>query len=396
MAAVVSAWLITRVGLVVAVLEGWYPQQSPVTGDIRIYHRWAAELLAGRFPVHDLRWQYPPGAALPILAGSVAGSHYRDWFLAVMLALDLVGLLVLLRPGGHGLCRTPAAWLWTLGLAALGPVTWFRFDLVPTVLTVAALAVGGVAGGLLLGLGGWVKLWPVLALPVLRRGGSAVVGLVAAGVVGAVGLIVAGAGPALLSMAHHQGSRGLEIESVLAAGFLVGDVLGHPARPRYHYGSFQFTGAHVTSLLRLGTALDVVVVVGYLAGCCWLRFRGARPPVGLAFCGLLGVMLASRVLSAQYLVWLVGLAAVAVRRREPGQLAAAALVGGAAVLTQVLYPATYLDLIAGHPLNAAVLLARDVLLVAALAVATWGVVRGVRSTREMTDLRTWAADILAQ
>ena len=74
-----------------------------------------------------------------------------------------------------------------------------------------------------------------------------------------------------------------------------------------------------------------------------------------------------KVLSPQFLIWLLPLVPLVRGRRG---FAASALLGLALLLTQVWFPIRYFDLVAFDPFPSWVLLARDVVLVALLVVLT--------------------------
>jgi hypothetical protein len=74
-----------------------------------------------------------------------------------------------------------------------------------------------------------------------------------------------------------------------------------------------------------------------------------------------------KVLSPQFLIWLLPLVPLVRGRRG---LAASVLLGLALLLTQVWFPIRYFDLVAFDPFPSWVLLARDLVLLALLAVLT--------------------------
>ena len=79
-----------------------------VTSDVSvIYQGWSEVLRGGAFPAHDVTWQYPPAAALPMLApGALPFLEYTSAFFVLACAADAVAFGLLLyagrRPGGRG------------------------------------------------------------------------------------------------------------------------------------------------------------------------------------------------------------------------------------------------------------------------------------------------------
>jgi hypothetical protein len=77
----------------------------------------------------------------------------------------------------------------------------------------------------------------------------------------------------------------------------------------------------------------------------------------------------SRVISPQYLVWLLGLAAVCLTSRRTGQRPVAALILAATVLSTVIYPVLYAEVTHSTWTGCTLLLLRNGLLVAASALS---------------------------
>lgn len=380
-AAVLVAWLITRAAMVAAVHWSGYPSPGAVTSDTRLYAAWASLLRTGHFPASDASWQYPPGAAGVLLVPSFAGGAYRSAFVALMLAVDLGVVLALLRRAHRGDRRT-AAWTWVGGIAAVGPVALYRFDLVPTALAVAGLLVTSpYAAGALLGLGGLVKLWPAVLVGSVRERGAPVAGwtaplraLSAAVVVPAAalaGLALSGRLGEALAFTRHTRDRGLQIESVAATPYLLVHAFAPDAgglRIVRRYGAYEVVGAYVW----LGVAITTVATLGGLAVYAVLaRRRGHRPEdrAGLALAAVLMLLVTSKVLSPQYLVWAVGVGAVT-------QLGPGRRYGGAVVLTvvaaalgQAVFPGTYLSLLHARPAAVLLLFGRNAVLLTALVLA---------------------------
>jgi hypothetical protein len=80
-----------------------------------------------------------------------------------------------------------------------------------------------------------------------------------------------------------------------------------------------------------------------------------------------------KVLSPQYMLWLVPLGALALAWRMH---ALAGAVAAAAVLTQVEFPARYFDLVEGETFPAVVVALRNLVLLAVVALALRAVLRG--------------------
>ncbi|MFF0744613.1 glycosyltransferase 87 family protein [Streptomyces sp. NPDC004111] len=351
----VVVWVLTRLWLVPAALK-----LPPLDGDgtldpsvDRVYRGWFEVLSSGTFPAHDVSWQYPPGAALPILApGLLPSLDYGTAFIvtaALADALVVAGLLWLAVRRGRSMA---GAWLWTVATAVLSTMPWNRFDLQVTAVAMAALVVAGSsrrwadkAFGALVALGALVKVWPALLLVGTERGRRTRVSWLSALVSGAVLLAVfALAMPHALSFLTAQKSRGIQIESVGALPFHVARHFGWSGTWKAKDGSHEFVGPYVESVSLVMQCLTVLAL-GWLL--YWRLRSTRRAPWLLPDAALTAVLLfvvTSRVISPQYLVWLVGLAAVCLLRRESSQRPVAWLILAACLFTTLGFPLLYREL----------------------------------------------------
>ena len=397
---------VTRLVMVLYAVDALrYFNRGAVVNDVVLYQQWIDESFRnGQFPLHDHRWQYPPGAAGPILAPKlfsnwlIPGTYY-DVFVGMCVLADIAVFWMLLRTtrrnaalaaakaggdAGDDAGRRPpqgALWLWTLGLAAIGPMAYGRYDLAVTALAVAGLTATlrsrqatSALRGALIGLGALVKVWPAALLfgAPRRRNGRIMVGSAALAVLVptlAIALFVPGA----LTFLTNEKSRGIQIESVFATPFLVGRWFGWSGHiENTEYGAYEFLGPGVAAL---ATAALAATVAGF-ALLLWIRRRAAvnggfplamMPDVG--FAATLVAVVTSRVLSPQYLVWLLGLAAVCLTRRETVQRGPAWTVLGAVSVTQLIFPLFYHSMRGGQVFSGLILVARNAALVAAAVLA---------------------------
>jgi uncharacterized membrane protein len=223
-------------------------------------------------------------------------------------------------------------------------------------------------GFALLALGAATKAFPALfaaaALAWLwssgRRSAAHRGAVVFAGVLLAVSVPFAAAAPGgFLEQATFHVERPVQIESAPATVlWALGDsyVTGHPVRP----DPFKSNGLDGGAADLVGGLFALALVAAIIAALFVARrdvFRGAVAAL-LAFVAL------NKVLSPQYLLWLLPLAPLAYAR---GLRAPALAIAAAAVLTHVEFPSRYFDLVAGDPAVIALVAVRNVLLVTALA-----------------------------
>src|SRR5580704_1764038 len=365
-------WLATRTALY---LGATVPGRD---GDAGLYQQWYACCFAhGTFPAADPMWQYPPGAALVFwLPGRLPGG-YVDHFMFLAIGCDLaitVMLWLSARRGGS----LAGAWYWVCGFPLLGAVSVGRFDVVPVALSVAALCVAGRGGvrGALIGAGAAIKAWPVTLLagmaPGQQRRGLAA----AAAVLAAVCAIFASATASFLA---HQGARGVEIESVAATPFMIWRQAGWHGTVVYRFGAYQLSGGHVAlaqDASRLGLVLAAAAVVGWRLLIASGRARW-RPEFATdaPLAATLLFLVVSPVLSPQYLLWVIGLAAACLATGLTTQRPVAFVVLAAAGLTQLICPVGWISLVHGSDAVTGVLAARNVLLAVAAALSCWRILR---------------------
>jgi uncharacterized membrane protein len=390
LAAAVSITLF--VGAWAAIHVGFYRHSQ--IADTPIYQRYGDAIARGQVPYRDFPLEYPPAAlpvfAIPSLLRSKSGdiSGYRAGFEAEMLicgVLVLAFMLAVLMRLGAGPVRTALG----LGLAAaapllLGSVVLSRFDFWPAMLTAGALAalLAGRErlGSGALGLAFAVKLYPAALLPLAlvwawkRRGRREAV--VCVTVFAAVALICFV--PFLVLAPHglweaitRQTDRPLQIETLSAGVLLVAhQVAGVGITMDSSHGSQNLVGGLPDALAVVQTVLQISAIV---AICVWFaRGRAEAERLVLASAASVCAFVAlGKVLSPQFLIWLIPLVPLVRGRRG---LAAGALLALAFVLTQVWFPFHYWELaLEFRALPSWFVLARDLVLVALLAVLVWPV-----------------------
>jgi hypothetical protein len=368
-----------------SVLHRGYFTHHPIV-DTLVYERYGSEMNDGKVPYRDFALEYPPGA-LPVFAvpalGDPEANPFRVRFEALMAFFGeamIVCVAIALVALGAGRKRLLGA-LGFVSLAplALGPVVLSRFDLWPAALVAAALA-ALVSGRLRLGhvaLGAAVaaKLYPVVLAPIAvayvwRREGRREALVCAAALAAVVGLVFAPflvlAPGGLWHSLWDQASRPLQIESLGASLLLVSHhVFGTAITMESSHGSQNLAGSAPDVLAAAQSVLQVTALAAV-----WVLF--ARGPAGrdrlvlASGAALVAFIVGGKVLSPQFLIWLIPVIPLVRGRRG---LAAGALLGATLVLTQLWFPYRYWQL-ALHfgALESWLVLARDLALVALLLV----------------------------
>jgi hypothetical protein len=357
--------------------------------DTPTYERYGSAMDDGHVPYRDFAVEYPPGA-LPVFAipalGDPSSETFRVRFEALMaflgqaLIVSLAVALVALRAGRRRMLGGLA--FAALAPVLLGPVVLSRFDLWPAALTAAALCAlltGHLRlGHLALGAAVAAKLYPAVLAPLAvtyvwkregRREAVLCAGLMLAvvAVVFAPFVVVAPGG--VWDSLWSQVSRPLQIESLGAGILLVAhQVFGTEVTMETSHGSQNLAGTAPDVLAVLQTLLQLAALVA-----TWILFaRGpaSRERLLLASAAALVAFIAlGKVLSPQFLIWLIPVVPLVAGRRG---LIASALLAAALVLTQLWFPYRYWDLaLRFGALESWLVLVRDLLLVGLTVLLVW-------------------------
>jgi len=388
-------------GLVaITVVVAATPAGQRWNGDVQLYHDYAGTFLNGAIGSTPYLSWYPPLTLLPITLPRLLTDDfglYSFLFGLEMAAIVAAGLLIVARidRGWNRALGAPAI-TWTyVGLALLaGFVVSWRFDALPAILVAGAVlaALGGnaVTTGVLLGLGADLKLYPVVLLPAvlawfwaMGRSRDAARALVACAIVGGIGaglyLLFPPASP--FDLLRFQAERGLQIESL--PGSVIGLLAALGATPHpgvvFAFGSYNLVAPSADSVLSwLGfvQAVALLAVLGVImVRAIRERTMGVASPRTLALsltALLLALMLTTRVLSIQYIVWLLPLTVLL--SGAPRWLGIAA-----AILTALVFPFVYDGVLQLSVVPVTVLVLRNAALVAMLAWVTVRLLEPVRS-----------------
>jgi len=334
--------------------------------DVLHFAATTAPISTSHLPYRDYVWEFPPLSLLPVFAAHAAGPAFTAVFVGSMIACEYASLEVL-RRSFPGRARRIALW-WHACVLPLATFTWFRLDF----LAVAAASAGLVALVRDRPVTRWAvagfaaKVWPIVlvaGLAVRRRVRDAVVAT--AGAVAVLGAWWLWSPSGFASFLAYRRGSGLQVESTL--------------------GSLRLLmGAHVS-------VVSGAWVVGGQGGWGWVD------PAGLAVVGAAGLaalvasrrrsveavrlcaaltvlmLVTSRILSPQYLVWV---APFAVLLAATGDRVSGRLFAVAVALTMV--PLIDYDaFLAGQRALAAAVAARNMVL---WALAAWLFVESFRRT----------------
>jgi hypothetical protein len=351
-----------------------FPWSDERVNDLFVYRVFAEPVLGGALPYRDVFLEYPPLAAptiaLPGLAGTgeeLFRAAFAGWtFLLAAAVVFLCGALAA-RTGGD---RRRALYAAALTPLLCGALVRTHFDLAPVALLLAALLLLAAerprAGMAVLGLAAVTKGFPLVAAPVAlawlasradrRTTLQAAGALLAMLAIPSTAAVAVSPGGALDAVEYHV-ERPVQIESLPAS---VLRVLGGAEGVSSHRSDgFEHPAAEAVTVLGLAGMLGLIALLTVGA-----RRADARTMVLASLLAVAAFATLGKVLSPQYMLWLIPLGALAFAWRLH---ALAVAVAAAAVLTQIEFPARYFDLVAREPFPVVVVGLRNAVLLAVLA-----------------------------
>jgi uncharacterized membrane protein len=371
-------WLTSVALFALACAPGWvglYGGRG--IGDMYLFRMYAHRMERGLWPYHGFFFDWPPGTVPPVLAPAVLpGPYYVAFHVLAFLygALMLWAVAATLALLGASRARLYAGTaVAAVAPFALGAITIDSTDLWPAMflaLGLAALVAGRDRLGFgLIGFAVVAKVYAIVVLPlalyrVWRREGRAEALrclAVAAAVIVVVALPFAVVGPTGLGFTiKSQLVRGLQMESLGASVLMALDHLGvysaHVVVGQPY--SLDVGGGVAKALGFLSTLLTVAAIL-------WVydRYRrggdDAQRFVNACVAAVCAYVVFNKVLSPQYIVWLIPL--VPLVSGTAGVVASALLLAAAGV-TQTWFPSRFWHLVAVSPVSWFALL-RNLLLV---------------------------------
>lgn len=364
--------------------------------DVETYYQYASRMHDGQVPYRDFAVEYPPGALAVFLIPRLFTDNLHDYghaFTLEMLFFDLACLFLVLAMGRR-LKLPPLGTLiiYTLSMLAVNAIMVQRHDLAPAALTLGSVYAMSRSkhklAWALLALGTVTKLYPALLAPIFllyqyrHRGWRSLVAPIAV----FAAILAAVATPFLwldrqgfVASFAVQSGRALQLESSYSSVLLMAHTLGLPGiQPYAGPVSFDLAAPLAEPLKRysfviMGVGLLWVYASYFRASrrdCSSTPAKEAEPSrlVSYSFLAILVFLLTSKVLSAQFIVWLYPLVPLVTGRFRHAAWLSFLAVG---LLTWYIYPLHYYDLADKMAMPINVLFLRNALLVL-LAVWLWG------------------------
>jgi hypothetical protein len=373
--------LLLAVFIATRLTGGWFADHPKrwsmgelAVGDVRLYQSWADDLVDRHEAAYiDVGIPYPPGLVPFIVAPKYAEriAPYSSAFIKLMEIVDLAGLaglaLIARRTGSWF-----GPWAWTILIPLLGPIAWTRLDLVPAVATIFAVeraqAGGWTGAGGWMGFGAIAKVYPAFLLPSvvvssLRRRGTVVAAAVA--MLAPLVALIGSMSDVFGSIAQFHWHRGIQIESIWGSALLLAHHAGYTISIFNVAGAMEGGGGVASAFKHASLVLAVGIIVFGVA-VAWRRVpRGDAVGLSLVLLGTLALLTGvGTIYSPQYLIWLFALASVVGILCGRRAVIPIVVLGAMAILSQIVFPFLYGDLLSLRLLPAVLLAIRNVLTLA--------------------------------
>jgi uncharacterized membrane protein len=348
-----------------------------------LFYDYASLVFQGQIPFRDFYFEYPPLALLFFLLPRLSGPDFAAFstgFIIEILLFDLIAVVVMAAAS----CRLHlSVWktltIYTLSLLAIGPIIINRYDIIPAALVLLALcawiAGKNKTGWAMLALATMTKVYPIVIAPIIvidllcrRRYREIITGLVIFASVCAVTMlpfIVLSPENFLYFWGYHVG-RDLQIESIYSSFLMLGQITGITAMNlNFSSGSWNV----VSPQADIAASVSPFICVLSLLAAYWLFYRyrrqnassGNGPVVQYSLAAVALFVITSKVFSPQFIIWLYPLVPLITGKDRTFSWALFLVIG---VLTYLIFPVYYQNLLAFDPPAIFIVIIRNVLLLA--------------------------------
>lgn len=347
---------------------------------VGVYFDYSSLVLEGSIPYRDFAVEYPSFALFFFILPRLFTANYEVYtvlFQVEVFLFDLLGLYLIYRiTRGTGQATWKMLAVYTAAFLAIGPIMAQQYDIFPAIMVLLSLYCFWMgrhkASWVILAAATMTKIYPVAIAPIFllyylrNRQYRRICWVILVFAVSSLVIVtpfLAAAPDGLSSFINYHAERGIQLESTYSAFALVAGKTGLTSiELDFSAGSWNITGPLADTLLIMSTYLLLfLLLMSY-----WLIYSRIKPGesqiINLGTYSLLIVavtLIATKILSPQYLIWLIPLIPLAVGLRY-GIWAVFVVIGA---LTYYIFPVNYLELIDLKAWPVAILLARDILLI---------------------------------
>lgn len=348
-------------------------------GDLSLYNYWAFQVNQGG-PVYGLQtdWVYPALAFLPVwLPSQFAALDYEAaWLVMIFLLNSSLALTLRFRKTNQS-GSAFASWLFLASLLALGPIAISRIDSVSAVMAgfgIIAIASGRISiASLAFTIGGWIKIWPIalfiaMITTLKNKSRAFLVATICSATILLVGISTGTA--SALSFLSSQQERGLQIESVLATAWMW--------LAKFGQATIYFDEKILTNQVTGPMVLELASISNWIMFCFLLvtvllalrAIRSGRNQIEVfvwaSVSGVASLIALNKVGSPQFMIWLVIPVLAAVIFGIPNIRPLLIQLFAVLILTQLVYPIMYLQLLGLEELPLVMLTIRNLLVISIL------------------------------
>ena len=383
-----NLWLLLIGGLFAhlwLIYFGLHGTGTPMGDILYAYQPWVQFMLdSHKLLGVNVDWVYPYPAMIPMWASALINPNdFQAGWLSIITTLDLLLVAMIANFGKRDEStrfRFAAAWFWLFFLVALGPIAISRVDAFSVAF--ALFGVLAMSNRKLNASTAWLtfatamKIWPAGFLIAAMASSKFRVRILAAAA--ATGLLVIAVGfllggnLSLFSFLANQADRGIQIESPIASPFIWSWILGLSNNEIYYDNlmmTFQVAGdgvALIAGLMSVAMAIAVAITA-------WLAWRAARAgahfrvimPVA-TLTATLDLIVFNKVGSPQFVTWLAVPIILGVLYRAEKWRTPMFAVVAIAMLTNLVYPVLYDEILRGSAAPWLVLTLRNVTYIALL------------------------------
>jgi hypothetical protein len=346
-----------------------------------LYFDYASKVLHGSLPYSDFSFEYPPFAMVFFILPRFFASTWPVFaviYQVEVVIVDAIGLfLVSLIARRLGKAPWKLMTVYTLCILAIGPITGQQYDIFPAVLTLAAIYFFWLGrhktSWVLLALGTLTKIYPAVIAPIFlliylknRQYKELFAGLI---IFSAICLVIVipflyYGSESIINLVNYHAQRGIQLESTYSAVLLVLHQFGWiKVGWLFNFGSINLDSPLAGTLARMSTfisAFALIITYWFI----WSRIKpGKSQSTRLAAYSLLIIdvlLVTSKVLSPQYLIWLVPLFPWLSGQWRFHITAIFLIIG---ILTYTIFPVNYVALELFKTDAVALLVFRDLLLI---------------------------------